>query len=52
LQRNNFKSARIVELLQELKVEDEPAFNASIMMLFKARVINKEGNPSKIESKN
>lgn len=31
-----------------MKVEDEPAFNASLMMLFKTRIINKEGNPAKI----
>lgn len=52
LQRIGFKSVKIGELLQELKVEDELTFNASIMMLLKAKVINKQGNPSKIESKN
>lgn len=52
LQRKGFKGVKIGDLVQELKVEDELAFNASIMMLLKSKVILKQGNASKIESKN
>lgn len=48
LQRMGFKSAKIGDIIQELKVDDEPAFNAALMMLLKTRVINKEGNQAKI----
>jgi RIO-like serine/threonine protein kinase len=51
LQRRNFESVRIEEIVSELSPEEEAALLTSLIMLVKKGVLKKEGNPVKIESR-